>query len=63
MPESRQKCCSREDVPFMQEDQDREYFSKRGICKSVGLDGLHQSVLRVLADVTVKLLSIISDQS
>jgi len=53
----------KEDLPLVDKDQVREYLSKLDICKSMGLDGMHQEVLRELVDVIVRPLSIIFDRT
>jgi len=52
------KAGSKEDRPFIEKDQVREYLSKLDICKSMGPAGMHPRVLRELADVFVRSLSI-----
>lgn len=47
----------------MEEDQVREYLSKLDIHKSMGLEGMHPQVLRELADIIARPLSIIFDRS
>ena len=48
---------------MVEEDQVREYLSSLDIHKSMGPDGMHPQVLRELADVIVRPLSTILDQS
>lgn len=48
---------------MVEEDRVREYFSKLSIFKFVCLDGMHQRVLRELADVIVRSFSVIFDQT
>ncbi|GAB0177898.1 mitochondrial enolase superfamily member 1 [Grus japonensis] len=59
--ETKGKDWSKKDVPLIEEDQIREYLSNMDTHKPMGPDGIHPQVLRELADVIVRLLSIIFD--
>ena len=61
VPETKGKDWSQKDVPLVKEDQIREYLSNMDIHKPMGSDGIHPQVLRELAHVIVRLLSIIFD--
>lgn len=63
VPETRGKGWSKEYVLLVEEDQVREYLSKLDIHKSIGPEGMRPQVLRELANVLARPLSIIFDQS
>jgi len=53
-----------EDFPLVEEDLVREHLAKKiNTHKSMGLDGIHQHVLRELAEVTAEPLFIIFETS
>ena len=52
-----------EDFPLVEEDLVREHLAKKiNTHKSMGLDGIHQHVLRELAEVTAELFSIVFER-
>lgn len=61
-PETR-KGWSTEDVLLVEEDQARKYLSTLDIHESMHPDGMHSWVLRVLAHVIARTLSIIFEES
>ncbi|GAB0185971.1 mitochondrial enolase superfamily member 1 [Grus japonensis] len=58
-----EKVLRKEDFPLVEEDWVREHLGNLDIHKSMGPYGMNSSVLRELADVIARLLSIISERS
>ena len=63
VPATRGKGWIKDDVPLVEEDQVKEYLSKLDTHKPMDPDGMQPQVLRELADVIARPLSIIFYQS
>ncbi|GAB0177485.1 mitochondrial enolase superfamily member 1 [Grus japonensis] len=62
-PEVEEKVLQKEDLLLVKEDQVREHLGKLDTHKSMDPDGMHPQVLRELADVIARLLSITFEMS
>lgn len=62
-PRVRKKVWNKEDALSVEEDQVRDHLSKIDIFKSMGHDRVHPQVLKELADVIVRPISIIFERS
>lgn len=58
-PEARLNDLGKEDVSLVEKSQVREHLSRLDIHKSPGSDRMHPQVLRELAEVTARPLSIL----
>ena len=62
-PETIRKVCSKKGLPLVEEEQLKEHLNKLEIHRSMRPDGVHPPVLRDLADVIARPLSIIFERS
>jgi len=61
-PETSRKVYNNKGLPLVKEDQLKEHLNKLEIRKSRGPDGIYPHVLRELADVIARSLSIVSER-
>lgn len=62
-PETRRKVCSKKDLPLVEGDQLKEHLNKLEVHRTMGPDGIYPHMLRDLANVTARPLSIIFERS